>query len=114
MQARLDSINRLYQETFKSYKTGRYGEVLSLASEIKAMTPDTLMVPKLEFMETVAKGVQSDVHNFETLLKGYVKTYPDKEPTRLAKEILTLIGRLSEIGGHGLHQRRNSKRRIAA
>ncbi len=91
MQARLDSINRLYQETFKSYKTGRYGEVLSLASEIKAMTPDTLMVPKLEFMETVAKGVQSDVHNFETLLKGYVKTYPDKEPTRLAKEILTLI-----------------------
>lgn len=91
MQARLDSINRLYQDAFKNYKTGRYGEVISLSSEIKAMSPDTAMIPKLEFMETIAKGVQSDVHNFEALLKGYVQTYPNKEPTALAKEILTLI-----------------------
>lgn len=91
MEARLDSINRLYQETFKSYKSGRYRNVIVQAAEIKALKPDTLMIPKLDFMETVAKGTQTDVHNFETLLKSYVKTYPDKEPTRLAKEILTLI-----------------------
>jgi len=55
------------------------------------MKPDSLMVPKIDFMEMVANGVQSDVHNFEALLKNYVATYPGEEPTPLAKEILTLI-----------------------
>lgn len=91
MQARQDSINRLYQETFKNYKSGRYRNVIAQATEIKGMDPDTLMIPKIDFMEMVAKGTQTDVHQFEALLKGYVKTYPSKEPTPLAKEILTLI-----------------------
>ncbi len=91
MEARMDSLNQLYQEAFKSYKTGRYKNVIALASQMKEMVPDSQLIPKIDFMETVAKGTQTDVHSFESLLKGYVKQYPDKEPTPLANEILTLI-----------------------
>ena len=91
MAARTDSLNKLYSEAFKNYKTGRYKNVIALAPQIKKMAPDSLLVPKIDFMETVAKGTQTDVHSFENLLKGYITQYPSKEPTPLANEILTLI-----------------------
>ncbi|MEN8118368.1 MAG: tetratricopeptide repeat protein [Bacteroidota bacterium] len=91
MEARLDSLNRLYQETFRNYKYGRYRNVISLAGQMKAMKPDSVIMPKIDFMEMVANGTQTDVHNFEELLKVYLQKYPSKEPSPLAKEILTLI-----------------------
>lgn len=91
MQARLDSLNRIYQETFTSYKRGQYRNVLTLTDEMKAMKPDSVIIPKIDFMQTIAQGTQTDVHQFEALLKGYLEAYPDKEPSPLAKEILTLI-----------------------
>ncbi|MFV0269302.1 MAG: tetratricopeptide repeat protein [Draconibacterium sp.] len=91
MEARLDSLNKLYQETFKNYKAGRYRSVLTLASEMKQMKPDTVIIPKIDFMEAIAKGTRSDMSQFELLMKGYLEKYPAKEPSPLAKEILTLI-----------------------
>jgi len=91
MEARLDSLNRLYQETFRNYKQGRYSEVLTLASKMKQMKPDSLIIPKLDFMQTVAEGAQTDVQHFESLLKEYLAAYPDEEPSPLANEILKLI-----------------------
>lgn len=91
LEARMDSLNKMYQETFRSYKTGRYQNVITLSAQMKQMVLDSQLIPKIDFMEMVAQGTQTDVHNFETLLKGYVQNYPSKEPTLLAKEILTLI-----------------------
>ncbi len=91
MEARQDSLNRLYQETFRDYKTGRYRNVLALTGQMKYMKPDSVIIPKIDFMEMVANGVTSDVYNFESLLKDYLAKYPDKEPSPLANEILTLI-----------------------
>ena len=91
MEARLDSLNRIYQETFDNYKKGRYRDVLALTSEMKQMKPDSVIIPKIDFMEMVAEGTQTDVHHFEALLKEYIAAYPNKEPSPLAKEILKLI-----------------------
>jgi tetratricopeptide (TPR) repeat protein len=91
MEARMDSLNRLYQETFRNYKAGSYRNVILLAEQMKAMKPDSLMIPKIDFMETVANGTQTGVQNFEKLLETYIAVYPAEEPTPLANEILTLI-----------------------
>ena len=91
MEARLDSMNRMYQETFRNYKAGKYGNVMHLANSMKNMKPDSVIVPKIDFMEMVANGATTNVHNFEELLKGYLAKYPSKEPSPLAQEILTLI-----------------------
>lgn len=91
MEARLDSLNKLYLETFKNYKAGHYRNVLTLANEMKQMKPDTVIIPKIDFMEAIARGTQSDMNQFELLMKGYLEKYPKKEPSPLAKEILRLI-----------------------
>ncbi len=91
MEARLDSLNKLYDATFRNYKQGRYREVLSLVSEMKQMKPDSLMVPKIDFMQAIAQGTQSDMMQFEQLMKDYLEKYPNKEPSPLANEILSLI-----------------------
>jgi hypothetical protein len=91
MEARRDSLNRIYEETFRNYRSGNYRQVLNLTRTLKSMNPDSLLVPKIEFMDVVAQGTQSDLRNFENLLKGYINLYPKAEPVKLAKEILTLI-----------------------
>ena len=91
MEARQDSLNRLYQETFRNYKAGSYLNVISLTGQMKAMKPDSVIIPKIDFMEMVANGTQTGVQNFEKLLETYVALYPAEEPTPLANEILTLI-----------------------
>jgi tetratricopeptide (TPR) repeat protein len=91
MEARKDSLNRMYEETFRNYRAGNYRNVIVLSEEMKALQPDSLVVPKIEFMETVSRGTQTDIHNFENLLKKYIETWPKAEPTTLATEILSLI-----------------------
>jgi hypothetical protein len=91
MEARLDSLNSLYQETFRNYKAGRYRNVIALSAKMKRMKPDTLITPKIDFMQAIATGTQLDMIGFENELKSYLVKYPEKEPSPLAKEILTLI-----------------------
>ncbi len=91
MEAHLDSLNRIYHDTYRNYKAGKYNTVLLQSSSLKQMKPDSLLLPKIDFMQMVANGVLTDVHNFEELLKVYLAKYPNKEPSPLAQEILTLI-----------------------
>ncbi|HZH73100.1 MAG TPA: tetratricopeptide repeat protein, partial [Mariniphaga sp.] len=91
LEARNDSLNRVYEETYRNYRRGNYQNVIALALSLKNMQPDSLLFPKIEFMETVAQGTQTDIHNFETMLKGYINKWPEAEPVPLATEILTLI-----------------------
>ena len=91
MQARLDNLNKLYQETFRNYKAGVYSNVISLSVQMKTMEPDSAMITKIDFMDAVANGTQTGVQDFEKRLENYVATYPAAEPTPLANEILTLI-----------------------
>jgi tetratricopeptide (TPR) repeat protein len=91
LEARTDSLNRMYEETFRNYRLGNYRNVITLANSMKQMQPDSVVIPKIDFMQTVAQGTQTDIHNFESLLKNYIETWPKAEPTPLATEILTLI-----------------------
>ncbi len=91
MQTRTENLNRIYEKAFKGYRAGNYREVINLIDSLKAMKPDSLMLPKMEFMETVAQGTQTDIHQFETLLEAYINRWPSAEPSPLANEILTLI-----------------------
>lgn len=91
LEARTDSLNRIYEETFRNYRSGNYRNVITLTHSMKQMQPDSLIVPKIDFMQTIAEGTQTDIHNFEELLKNYIQTWPQAEPTPLATEILTLI-----------------------
>ncbi len=91
MEAKTDSLNRLYEQAYSSYRSGNYKNVLRLGDMIKRMKPDSVIMPKLDFMQAVAEGTQTGISNFENELKRYLEIYPDEEPSPLAEEILTLI-----------------------
>ncbi len=91
MQAITDSLNRMYQEAYRDYRSGRYRQVIPLTASMKKMQPDSVLMSKIDFMGAISQGTQTDVHEFESLLKGYVTNYPASDPTPLAQEILTLI-----------------------
>ena len=55
------------------------------------MEPDTLLLPKIDFIETIADGVKTDWTQFGTMLNQHIKTYPKSGTIPLAKEILVLI-----------------------
>jgi tetratricopeptide (TPR) repeat protein len=91
MEARTDSLNRLYERAFTNYRAGNYRGVLQLTGTIKELDPDTVLLAKIDFMETIAGGTQTNMQNFEELLESYLNNYPDAEPSPLANEILLLI-----------------------
>ena len=91
MQERQDNMNRLYQDAFRDYKAGRYTQVAEITERIKVFEPDSLLLSKVDFMQSVAKGATSDLRTFELLLQNYIQDYPKAETSPLATEILTLI-----------------------
>jgi len=91
LEARNDSINRLYQQVFLEFKNGKYAQSGKFADQILTMQPDSSMIPKLSFFKAIAEGTATSRENLGKLLTEYISTYPKAEPKALAEQILKLI-----------------------
>jgi len=91
LEAKSDSVNRLYQKAFQEFKEGRYSEAGKITDQILPMNPDTVLLPKMKFIKTIADGTASNRDAFGKMLVGYIADYPKSEPTPLAAQILKLI-----------------------
>ncbi|MGQ7869012.1 type IX secretion system periplasmic lipoprotein PorW/SprE [Sunxiuqinia sp. sy24] len=91
LEARQDSVNNLYQQAFYNYQQGNYSAAEDYVEQIKRLDPDTLLLPKISFMETIAEGVQTDWTQFGKMLNQHIQTYPASGTVALAKQVLKLI-----------------------
>jgi hypothetical protein len=91
LEARADSVNRMYQKAFLEFENGNYLQSGNMADQIVLMKPDSLLIPKLKFFRIIADGTTSTRENFGKLLTSYISTYPKASPKPLAEEILKLI-----------------------
>jgi len=91
LEAKSDSVNRLYQKAYVEFKEGRYAEAGNIADQILPMNPDSLLIPKVKFLKTVADGTSSTRDVFGKMLAEYITAYPKAEPKPLAEKILKLI-----------------------
>lgn len=91
LEARNDSINRLYQQVFIEFKNGQYAQSGKSADQILTMQPDSVLIPKINFFKVIADGTASSRENLGKLLTEYISTYPKAEPKPLAEQILKLI-----------------------
>ncbi|HEY3370850.1 MAG TPA: hypothetical protein VGK10_08390, partial [Prolixibacteraceae bacterium] len=91
LEAKADSVNRLYQRAFLEFKNGQYTQAGQITDQIGTMQPDSALVPKIKFIRMVADGTQKNWGEFENLLNDYITVYPKAEPTPLAEQILKLI-----------------------
>lgn len=91
LEAKADSINRMYTQAFNEFKIGKYSDAGKITNEIINMEPDSILVPKITFISNVASGLSTNRENFAKILTDYIKEYPEGEPTPLAERILKLI-----------------------
>lgn len=91
LEARNDSVNRLYQQAFLEFKTGNYAGAGKITGQLMLMKPDSLLVPKISFIKTIADGTAATREVFGKLLTDYISANPKAEPKPLAEQILKLI-----------------------
>lgn len=91
LEAKEDSINRLYSQAFNDFKVGKYFEAGKISADIKSMEPDSVLIPKITFISDVAEGLATNRETFAKILTDYLKVFPKAEPTPLAENILKLI-----------------------
>ncbi len=91
LEAKSDSMNRLYQQAFQNFKEGRYADAGKVTDQIMPMKPDSLLMPKVKFIKTIADGTAANREAFGKMLTEYITAYPKAEPKPLAEQILKLI-----------------------
>jgi len=91
LEARTDSVNRLYQQAFAKFKGGHYAVAGKISDQIISMKPDSMLVPKIMFFKTIADGTAANREVFGKLLTDYIAKNPKSEPKPLAEQILKLI-----------------------
>ena len=91
IEAKSDSINRLYQQAFLKFKEGKYDDAGKITDQIMTLKPDSVLVPKVNFIKTIANGTATDRNSFGKMLTEYISAYPKAEPKPLAEKILKLI-----------------------
>jgi tetratricopeptide (TPR) repeat protein len=91
LEAHNDSINRLYEQAFRLYKNGKYAQAGQFVSQLKTMGPDTVLLTKANFIETIARGEQGSLDEFGSYLDQYLAAYPWSPVKPVAERIRKLI-----------------------
>lgn len=91
LEARQDSVNNLYQQAFYNFQQGNYPAANDFVQQIKQLEPDTLLLPKISFIETIAEGVGTDFDQFASMLNTHIQSYPESGTVPLAQDVLRLI-----------------------
>ena len=91
MEARNDSLNNLYQQAFYQYQQGDYARAGELARQVKELGPDSLLLAKTAFIETISQGTVASMEQFGQQLDGYIHSFPYSPVVPLASNILKLI-----------------------
>ena len=91
LEARRDSVNNLYQQAYYNYQQGNYQTAGEFVQQIRKLEPDTLLLPKISFIETIAEGVHSDLNQFGRKLNDHIQAYPESGTVPLARQVLKLI-----------------------
>ncbi len=91
LEQRQGAIEKKYGEALRQFRTYNYSKAGDAATETLAMNPDSILLPKVKFIEVVAKGSLVDRPSFTGSLDQYIKAFPKKPTTAIALHIKELI-----------------------
>ncbi len=80
-----------YGEAMARYKQGDFTAAGQLGSEVLKLQPDSLLLPKVKFVELVAKGKNSSQEEFSKMLDQYLSEFPGSPAKPVALKIRELI-----------------------
>ena len=84
-------MERKYEEAEMLYQKGDYSSAGKLVAEIMALQPDSLLLPKVKFIELIANGKNSSQEGFSKMLDKYISDFPLSPTRTVALKIRELI-----------------------
>jgi tetratricopeptide (TPR) repeat protein len=91
MEIRKQLRERKYSEAMAFYKSGDYNAAGQLAAEVMGLQPDSLLLPKVKFIEMVAKGKNSSQDDFAKMLDSYLTDFPGSPAKPVVLKIRDLV-----------------------
>jgi tetratricopeptide (TPR) repeat protein len=82
---------RKYEEAAALYRKGEYAAAGKLATEVLALQPDSLLLPKVKYIDMIARGKDASRDEFSQMLDKYMVDFPASPANPTVKKILDLI-----------------------
>ena len=80
-----------YGEAAALYQSGDYKAAGRVASEVMTLQPDSILLPKVKFIELIANGKESSQEEFTKMLDKYLVDFPASPAKSVAIRIRELI-----------------------
>jgi tetratricopeptide (TPR) repeat protein len=80
-----------YEETFEMYKAKRFDRVREMADYGMNTWPESLLVPRFEYLKTLTYGPDNNIPLFRKMLSDYITRYPGTEMAEDAHRFLSYI-----------------------
>ena len=84
-------VEQKYEEALRLFQSYNFTGAAQAATTTLAMNPDTLLRPKIKFIETVSKGANQERTIFAGELDQFIKDNPKTSVTNIALKIKELI-----------------------
>jgi hypothetical protein len=90
---------RKYGEALALYRKGDYNAAAGIAGEVMKLQPDSLLLPKVKFIELIGNGKNSPPEEFSKMLDQYLADFPGSPavPTVLRIRDLVRQNSLAEL-----------------
>ena len=90
------SLEVFYEETYHKYLNGEYAEVIQRKAQSDQMYPGNNLVPKFDFLKTLAVGHTQSLAAFSTSLQDIIRNYSTDAVKDQAQNILDFINSKGE------------------
>jgi hypothetical protein len=92
IEAELNRVNVLYEETYKDYKAGQFFQVISKADLAFSTFGDTMeLAPNFAYLKAISVGKIDVIDSLVAQLQQVIKKYPTSSVKPLAQNILATI-----------------------
>lgn len=119
METRKQLIEKRYLEAATLYRKGEYEAAGKIAWEVTGLNPDSVLLPKVKFIELVASGKNSSREDFGKMIDKYVSEFPGSPAKPVALKIREMINqnalaeleksiaKIDSAGAFGMQQRKS-------
>lgn len=91
LKASKNEIEKYYSETYSTYNSGRYGEVIAMVSKADSFYSGSELMPRFALLRAFSIGKTRDLNDFENALQGVIAKYPKDDAKIKAQEIVDQI-----------------------
>ena len=91
MAGRKSNLEIYYEETYRKYLNAEYVSVIQRKGESDILYPQSVLLPKFDYLKTLSIGKTQGGKAFELALQDIVRTYPSDPVKDQAQDILDFI-----------------------